>query len=102
MSSEHHYTDDNDVTLTEDILTASHETPRRRIPAEPGKIHSYAGLKSLLINVPFYAYIIRTLGVGVFESLNSYFESLNSYFESLNSYFESLNSYFETVADTNI
>ncbi|CAB3984042.1 centrosome-associated 350 isoform X1 [Paramuricea clavata] len=34
MSSER-YTDDADVTLTEDILTSSRETPRRHIPAEP-------------------------------------------------------------------
>jgi hypothetical protein len=31
------YTDDADVTLTEEILTGSRDTSRRRFPVEPGK-----------------------------------------------------------------
>ena len=31
------YTDDADVTLTEEILTGSRDTSRRRFPIEPGK-----------------------------------------------------------------
>ena len=37
-ASSERYTDDADVTLTEEIVTGSRGTPQRRIPVEPGRI----------------------------------------------------------------